>query len=74
MARAGSPEALQALVDVMKDSSAPHAARVTAADKILDRAWGKPTQPIEGDGQGRAMQMIHRIERVVVSPPHRSQP
>jgi len=74
MARAASPEALQALIDVMKDSGAPHAARVTAADKILGRAWGKPSQPIDGDGHGGAMELVHRIEPVVVSPPHRSQP
>ena len=54
MARAASPEALQALIDVTQDSKAPHAARVTAADKILDRTWGKPAQPIDGDGQGGA--------------------
>jgi hypothetical protein len=71
MARAASPDALQALIDVMKDSEAPHAARVTAADKILDRAWGKPAQPIDGDGQGGGMELIHRIERVVVSPQNR---
>jgi hypothetical protein len=73
MARAASPEALQALIDGMKDSGAPHAARVTAADKILDRAWGKPSQPIDGGGEGGAM-LIHRIERVIVSPANRSQP
>src|SRR3954464_6163615 len=61
MARAASPDALQALIDVMKDRGAPHSARVTAADKILDRAWGKAAQPIDGDGQGRAMQLVHRI-------------
>jgi hypothetical protein len=74
MARAASPDALQALIDVMQDSKAPHAARVTAADKILDRAWGKPAQPIDGDGRGGAMELVHRIERIIVSPASRTQP
>jgi hypothetical protein len=68
MARAASPDALQALIDVMQDSEAPHSARVTAADKILDRAWGKAAQPIDGDGRGGAMELVHRVERVIVSP------
>jgi hypothetical protein len=63
IARAASPDALQALMDVMKDSKAPHAARVSAADKILDRAWGKAAQPIDGDGRGGAMELVHRRAR-----------
>jgi hypothetical protein len=52
MAIAASPEAIRTLVAVMQDTSAPAAARVTAADKVLDRAYGKAVQPIDGDGDG----------------------
>ena len=35
------------LVSVMKDETAPAAARVTAAQAILDRGHGKATQTVE---------------------------
>lgn len=37
-------EAVLTLVDVMRDTDAPHQVRVMAADKLLDRGHGKPTQ------------------------------
>lgn len=40
-------EALKTLATVMKDPKAPHAARVSAANAILDRSHGKPKQPVE---------------------------
>ena len=42
-------EAVEALAAVMRDASAPHAARVSAATALLDRGHGKPTQPVSGD-------------------------
>ena len=41
------------------------AARVAAATALLDRAWGKPTQPIAGDDEAGPVR-IARIERVIV--------
>ena len=41
LAKAHTEEAIRTLAEVMGDSSAPHGARVTAAEKLLDRAWGK---------------------------------
>jgi hypothetical protein len=40
---------------------------VSAANAILDRGWGKATQPLENSGDG-ALELIHRIERVIVHP------
>lgn len=40
-------EAIATLAEIMADGQAPHAARVTAANAILDRGHGKPKQPIE---------------------------
>ena len=52
LARQYSVEAMEALVAVMQDKSAPPSARAIAADKILDRAHGKAPQPMDGDGEG----------------------
>jgi hypothetical protein len=42
-----SKEAVDTLVAVMRDSKTPPATKVQAADKILDRSHGKPTQDID---------------------------
>ncbi len=58
-------KALNVLVGVMGSNNATPAARVAAANAILDRGWGKATQAIES-GDGGALELIHRIERVIV--------
>lgn len=47
IARAASPDAIRTLSAIMKDEGAPPAARVSAAEKILDRAYGKPAQTVD---------------------------
>jgi hypothetical protein len=47
LARAHTETAVRTLASIMNDSDAPHAARVSAASVLIDRGWGKPTQPIE---------------------------
>jgi hypothetical protein len=51
----------------MRSKNATAAARVSAANAILDRGWGKATQAIENSDDG-ALELIHRIERVIVHP------
>lgn len=46
LAREHTAEAVQTLVDVMRDKLAPAAARVAASDKILNRGWGQAPQTI----------------------------
>jgi hypothetical protein len=46
LARQQSPEAINTLVAIMQNEKAPPAARVAAANALLDRGYGKPTQPI----------------------------
>jgi HEAT repeat protein len=46
LARQKSPEAINTLANIMDDQKAPPAARVAAANALLDRGYGKPTQPI----------------------------
>ena len=41
LARMHAPHALKTLVTISKDEHAPHAARVSASQAILDRAYGK---------------------------------
>lgn len=52
LARAHTDAAMRTLVEIAQDGGAPPAARVAASTALLDRGWGKPTQPIDGDGQG----------------------
>jgi hypothetical protein len=51
----------------MKSKDATHAARVSAATAILDRGWGRPVQALE-NGDNGALELIHKIERVIVHP------
>ena len=67
LARSHSRTALNVLVGVMRNKDATAAAKVAAANAILDRGWGKATQAIE-NGEGGALELIHRIERVIVRP------
>ena len=46
LARQKSPEAIDTLSNIMRDEKAPPAARVAAANALLDRGYGKPTQTI----------------------------
>src|SRR5262249_9468416 len=46
LARQRSPEAINTLSNIMHDEKAPSAARVAAANALLDRGYGNPTQPI----------------------------
>jgi hypothetical protein len=52
LARAHTEKAVNVLVGIMNQTKAPPAARVAAANSILDRGWGKSTQPIAGEDGG----------------------
>ena len=67
LARSHTRTALNVLVGVMRNTKAPAPARIAAANAILDRGWGKATQAIE-NGDGSALELIHRIERVIIDP------
>ena len=61
LARSHTRTAVRVLVGIMRCKDATLAARVSAANAILDRGWGKATQPLENSGDG-ALELIHRIE------------
>jgi hypothetical protein len=67
LARSHTRAAINALVGVMRSKDATHAARVSAANAILDRGWGKAAQALENADSG-ALELIHKIERVIVHP------
>jgi hypothetical protein len=67
LARSHSRTALNVLVGVMRSKDATAAAKVSAANAILDRGWGKAAQTIENGGDG-PLELIHRIERIIVHP------
>src|ERR1700746_1847510 len=48
LARAHTSTALETLLEVAK-SGKSESARVAAAVALLDRGWGRPTQPLAGD-------------------------
>jgi hypothetical protein len=66
LARSHTRTALNVLVGIMRSKDATPAARVSAANAVLDRGWGKAPQAIES-GEG-GLELIQRIERVIVHP------
>jgi hypothetical protein len=67
LARSHTKAALNVLVGIMRNVDAAAPARIAAANAILDRGWGKATQPL-GNGDDGALELIHRIERIIVHP------
>ncbi len=47
LARAHTETALRTLAAIMTKEDAPESARVSAAQALLDRGWGKPKQTVD---------------------------
>lgn len=60
LARQYTPDALKTLAQIMV-SGESEAARVSAANAILDRGYGKPSTVIAGDEDGGAIKTINEI-------------
>ncbi len=67
-AREYTQEALEILAGVMRDEAQPASARVSASNSILDRAFGKPGQAIDGDDEGAPSLTITAVRRTVIDP------
>jgi hypothetical protein len=67
LARSHTRTALNVLVGIMRSKDATAAARVSAANAVLDCGWGRASQAIQNGDDG-ALELIHRIERVIVHP------
>jgi len=66
LARRHTRAAIKVLAAIMNQSDGPATARVSAAQALLDRGWGKAAQPVAGEESGLAV--LARIERVIVDP------
>jgi hypothetical protein len=73
LARTYTRTAIRVLVGVMSSPKASAAAKVAAANSILDRGWGKARQPV-GNGEDGVLELIHRIERIIVHPENSDSP
>jgi hypothetical protein len=61
LARAHAKTAVATLAGIMRQRKAPAAARVAAAQVLLDRGYGKPKQPLTGgDEDDRPIELIER--------------
>ncbi|MBR0560060.1 DUF5681 domain-containing protein [Neokomagataea anthophila] len=54
LARSHTTTAIEALAEIAGNKTAPESARVSAANSLLDRAWGKPKDTVEIQGQDGA--------------------
>lgn len=66
IARQYTEQAIQALVDVLANEREPAAARVSAANSLLDRGYGKPSNVLNGDEDGGPIKTVHEIHLVGV--------
>ncbi len=68
LARTHTDRAIAVLQGIM-DNGTTESARVAAANSLLDRGWGKPAQPINGDEDGGAVR-VELVRRLIVDPGH----
>lgn len=64
LARRHSNAAVKVLAAIMNNEDGPATARVSAAQALLDRGWGKAAEILAGDEGGPPV--LARIERVIV--------
>lgn len=62
IARSHTRDALRVLHEVMSDPTQPAPARVSAANSLLDRGWGKPA-PAATDPDGNSPKLLIEIVR-----------
>lgn len=67
-AKSHGEAALLTLAEIMQDTEAPHSARVSAANALLDRGFGRPMQAVEHSGPEGGPISVTRIE--LVAPGH----
>lgn len=66
-AQAFTNDALETLASIMRNEKEPAAARVAAANAILDRGHGKPKQSVEASGPGGEPIKTESVTRLDVS-------
>jgi len=66
LAKKHGKAAIKVLAAIMNQADGPATARVSAAQALLDRGWGKAAQPVAGEDGG--LPVLAKIERVIVDP------
>jgi hypothetical protein len=61
LARSHTETAIRVLAGIMREPDAPAAARVSAAQALLDRGWGKPDQTVTNDVTDNFLRMLDLI-------------
>lgn len=57
--------ALRLLIEIMENTSEPTETRIKAAEKVLDRGFGRPAQAVTGeDGEGPAQIVLQVVTGV----------
>jgi hypothetical protein len=64
LAREHGTDAIKTLAEIMNQADGPAASRLSAAQALLDRGWGKAGLPASGDGESASLPA--RIERVII--------
>ncbi len=65
LARSQTEKAIKVLVGIMSQSKAPAAARVAAANALLDRGWGKAAQSHTDEDGGPVRHVVTIIDPTV---------
>lgn len=58
LARAHTETAVRTLAGIMREKNSPSAARVAAAQALLDRGWGKAAQAMTGEGGEGPVELV----------------
>ena len=66
LARSYTDKAIETLGGIMAQPRCSDAARVAAAKELLDRGWGKPTQPHGGDDDAPAIRVDQNVTVKIV--------
>jgi len=67
LAREHTTEAIQTLVKVMVDETAPPAARVAAANSVLDRGYGRAPQTLDVNVKQSVGEFIAECQRLAAA-------
>ena len=67
LARQSTAEAVETLRDILRDKNAPPAARVAAANSILDRGYGRPSQTISSTGREKPADQMTDAELLAIA-------
>jgi hypothetical protein len=67
LAREYTNEAIETLRDIMSDQKAPHAARGFAANSILDRGYGRPSQTFNSGSRDKSLDQMSDAELLAIA-------